>query len=92
MPGGRHGGLAEAYLLLAPYLKYNAPTMRNNSGGWASPYVGRIIGLSMLNNLGFHALDDLPVIEFNMPRQVRDGTETLVYTQRLNTGLAPPQL
>jgi len=87
--GGRHGGLAEAYLLLAPYLKYNAPTMRNNSGGWARPYVGRIIGLSMLNNLGIHALDDLPVIEFNMPRQVRDGTETLVYTQRLNTGLAP---
>jgi hypothetical protein len=28
--------------LLAPYLQYNAPTARPNSGGWVRPYTPRI--------------------------------------------------
>jgi non-heme chloroperoxidase len=31
----------------------------------------------------------LPVIDLNMPKQYRDGTETLTYSYRLNTGYAP---
>ncbi len=87
--GGRYGKKAHGYVLLSPFLKYNAPTMRANSGGWARPYVPRIIGLSMLNNVGIHWFDYLPAIAFNMPREFRDGTETLVYSHRLNTGYAP---
>jgi len=87
--GSKYSNLSDAYLLLAPYLKYDAPTIRDNSGGWACPYVPRIVGLSMLNNIGVHWLDYLPVIEFNMPQAARDGTETLVYSHRLNTAYAP---
>lgn len=87
--GSRYGSLADAYLLLAPFLKYNAPTVREGSGGWARPHSGRIIGLTMLNNLGIHLLDYLPAIEFNLPEEYRDGTETLSYSHRLNTGIAP---
>ncbi|MBU2548273.1 MAG: lysophospholipase [Proteobacteria bacterium] len=87
--GSRYGGLADAFLLLSPYLHYNSPTMRPNSGGWAQPNIGRLIGLSMLNNIGIRSLNDLPVIGFNMPEAVRDGTETLSYTYRLNTAFAP---
>lgn len=87
--GSQYGNLAHAYLLLAPFLKYNAPTMRMNSGGWAHPYTRRIIGLTMLNNIGIHWFDDLPAIAFNMPEKYRDGTETLVYSHRLNTAYAP---
>lgn len=87
--GSRYGKIAHAYMLLAPFLKYNAPTMRANSGGWAEPFTPRIIGLTMLNNVGIHWLDYLPAIRFNMPDQFRDGTETLVYSHRLNTAYAP---
>jgi len=66
--GGKYGSMADAYVLLAPYLKYNSPTVRRNSGGWAQPNIGRIAGLTMLNNIG-----------------VRDGSETLSYSFRLNT-------
>ena len=87
--GSRHGHLANAYLLLAPYLAYNAPTVRENSGGWARPYTGRIIGLSMLNNIGIDWFNYLDAISFNLPKAYRDGTETLTYSYRLNTALAP---
>jgi non-heme chloroperoxidase len=87
--GGQYGRHADAYLLLAPYLQYNAPTTRPNSGGWAIPYTKRIIGLIMLNNIGIHWFNNLTVIGFNMPQEVRDGTETLSYSYRLNTSFAP---
>ena len=87
--GSRYGKQADAYMLLSPYLKYNAPTMRPSSGGWTVVNTPRIVGLSMLNNVGIHRFDYLPVISFNMPEEARDGTETLTYSHRLNTGYAP---
>ena len=87
--GSRYGRSADAYLLLSPYLKYNAPTVKPDSGGWAHPYSGRIAGLTMLNFMGIHWFDYLTAIKFNMPKKVRDGTETLSYSHRLNTGYAP---
>ena len=87
--GSRYGQEVDAYVLLTPYLKYNAPTMRPNSGGWAHPYTGRLAGLSMLNMMGIHWFDYLTTIEFNMPEDARDGTETLSYSYRLNTAYAP---
>ena len=87
--GSQYGKQASAYLLLSPFLKYNAPTIRSSSGGWALPYTGRIIGLTMLNNVGIHWFDYLPAIAFNMPKEARNGTETLLYSHRLNTAYAP---
>jgi len=81
--------MVDAYLLLSPFLKYNAPTMRPNSGGWGRPHIPGIIGLTMLNNVGIRCLNHLAVIDFNMPEEVRDGTETLSYSYRLNTSYAP---
>jgi alpha-beta hydrolase superfamily lysophospholipase len=87
--GSRHGKEADAYLLLSPFLKYNAPTLRPHSGGWAQPYTRRIAGLVMLNNVGIRWFNHLSVIRFNMPEQARDGSETLSYSFRLNTAYAP---
>jgi len=87
--GSRYGRQADAFLLLSPYLTYDAPTMRQDAGGWAHPHVPRMIGLSMLNSLGIHALDFLTSVEFNLPERFRDGTETLAYSHRLNTAYAP---
>jgi non-heme chloroperoxidase len=87
--GSRYGKQADAYMLLSPFLKYNAPTMRSNAGGWAQAHVLRIAGLTMLNNVGIHWFDYLTVIDFNMPEKARDGTETLAYSHRINTAYAP---
>jgi non-heme chloroperoxidase len=87
--GSQYGGRVDAYVLLAPFLKHNAPTARKAAGGWAVPYNGRIAGLTMLNNLGIRAFNHLEVIRFNMPAEARDGTETLAYSFRLNTAYHP---
>jgi alpha-beta hydrolase superfamily lysophospholipase len=87
--GSQYGKQADAYLLLAPFLKYNAPTIRAHSGGWAQANTLRIIGLTMLNNAGIRWFNYLTVIEFNMAEKARDGTETLSYSYRLNTAYAP---
>jgi alpha-beta hydrolase superfamily lysophospholipase len=87
--GSRYGQKADAYILMSPFLKYNAPTTRLNSGGFAMPYTRRIIGLVMLNNVGIRWFNYLTVMKFNMPERACDGTETLSYSFRLTTTYAP---
>lgn len=91
--GGAHQGLMDQAILLAPFLQYDAPTTRAGSGGWARPLTRRIIGLSMLNLIGIHALDGLTAIEFALPPALRDGPRgdqaTLAYSWRLNQSYAP---
>ncbi len=87
--GGRYKESFDGYLLLAPFLKYNAPTTRPNSGGWAQPFTRRIIGLEILNSIGITAFNYLDVIRFNFPQHLRDGTETDTYTYQLNKSYAP---
>ncbi len=91
--GGEHGAMADAYLLLAPFLEYNAPTTRPNSGDWARPLSRRIAGLTMLNNIGIRWFNHLAVIQFNMLQAVLDSplgnSATTAYSYRLNTSYAP---
>ena len=54
-------------VLLAPYLGYDAPTNRPNSGGWASPDMPRILGLLALRSIGVSCCDALPVLAFAVP-------------------------
>ncbi|MGH1330527.1 MAG: alpha/beta hydrolase [Paracoccaceae bacterium] len=83
----------DGYVLLAPFLKHNAPTMRPNAGGWSNVLLRRMIGLSIFNSLGITALNRLTVIEFSVSPQVADGplghTLTAQYSYRLNTAYAP---
>src|SRR5450755_2971879 len=51
-------------VLLAPYLGYDAPTNRPNSGGWASADVPRILGLAALRKIGIHCCEALPTLAF----------------------------
>ena len=90
---GEYGDLADGLVLMAPFLKFDAPTTKPNSGNWAFASLRRIIGLSMLNGVGIHGLDYLPVIKFNMPKSILESelgpTATLEYSHALNTGIAP---
>jgi len=91
--GGQYGHKADAFMLMAPFLKHNAPTTRPNAGGWARPAVRRIIGLTMLNAVGIRLLNHLAVISFAMPRPVLEGTygrtATTQYSFALNQSFAP---
>lgn len=91
--GGAQGGLIDGAILLAPFLQYDAPVTRANSGGWAYPLTRRIIGLSMINMVGLRALDHLTAIQFAMPQAVLDGplghTATTAYSWRLNQSYGP---
>ena len=87
--GSEYGRQADAFLLLAPYLQYNAPTIKPEPGIWAWPHIGRIIGLTLLNKAGIPWFNGLKVIEFNMPQEARNGTETLAYSYRLNVSYGP---
>jgi pimeloyl-ACP methyl ester carboxylesterase len=91
--GGAHRGLIDGAVMLAPFLKHNAPTTRQNAGGWAKVLLRRMIGLSILNTFRITALNHLTVIQFQMPAAVLDGplghTVTTAYSYRLNTSFAP---
>jgi alpha-beta hydrolase superfamily lysophospholipase len=54
-------------VLLAPYLGYDAPTNRANSGGWANPDIPRFLGLSILRRLGIDCCEQLPTLAFAVP-------------------------
>jgi pimeloyl-ACP methyl ester carboxylesterase len=60
-------GLFTRTVLLAPYLGYDAPTNRPNSGGWASADVPRILGLLALRKIGIDCCEALPTLAFAVP-------------------------
>jgi len=82
----------DAYLLFAPTLGHNAPTLRDesdeagNSGeAFMKIHLTRIIGLWMLNSIGNHAYDSLNVLFFNLP----DDAPLKKYSYRSNLSMAP---
>ena len=74
--------LFERTVLLAPYLGYDAPSTRPDSGGWAKADIPRILGLLALRKLGIACCEGLPVLAFAVPP---NSEKTLVgtYTDRL---------
>jgi alpha-beta hydrolase superfamily lysophospholipase len=69
-------------VLLAPYLGYDAPSSRPNSGGWANPDIPRIIALSVLRGIGIPWAESLPAIAFAVPPN-SSRTLTATYSWRL---------
>jgi alpha-beta hydrolase superfamily lysophospholipase len=59
--------LFERTVLLAPYLGYDAPTTRPNSGGWAKADIPRVVALLALHAVGIDCCDALPVLAFAVP-------------------------
>lgn len=87
--GSSYGDLVSGVLLLAPYLGYNAPMVKKNAGGWASPNLPKIVGLKMLNSFGITRYNGAKVLRFNLPEKYHNGYETLEYSYRLMNGLHP---
>ena len=65
--GGPYGALFDRYIVIDPAIVYPSPIARPNAGGWATPFVPRIVGLTILDRLGIHAFDGLDTIVFSVP-------------------------
>lgn len=87
--GSERQALFDRYLLLAPFLSQNAPTYRPDSGGWVRVGIPRIVGLSVLNAFGIHALDHLVVTRFALNKQAQ-AMLTPAYSHALALNYRPP--
>lgn len=93
----RHAGRSDAepidqLVLLSPMLGIeSAPYREENphadATDWARPFVPRIIALTLLNRLGIHTLDHLPVIAFAVDPDASWATPT--YSHRLLASINP---
>jgi len=79
--------LFQRTILLAPYLGYDAPTNRPNSGGWASADIPRILALRALGAIGIDCCDALPVLAFAVPPN-SEKILTPAYSARLMRNFA----
>jgi alpha-beta hydrolase superfamily lysophospholipase len=85
--GGPYGHLFNRFILLAPALYRDAPTMRPplagvQGGGWVSVAIPRFVLLTILSRLGIHAFEGLPVLAFAVPPEKR-GSQTAFYSFRM---------
>jgi pimeloyl-ACP methyl ester carboxylesterase len=99
-PGSDLANAFDRFVFLAPYLRYNAPTVRSASppsslaekaspehNAWYSVSVKRIVGLSIFNSFGIHHFDGLPVLAFPVPTGIESTTAT--YSFRLEENFQP---
>jgi alpha-beta hydrolase superfamily lysophospholipase len=86
--GSPRQALFSNYLLLSPYLGPYSPTTRPDSGGWASVGVPRYAVLSVLDRLGVHAFETLPVVKFSLSEQAK-AFLTPQYTYALAENFRP---
>lgn len=83
----------DGYLLFAPHLGTNAPTMpapqpetSNVAAAFTQLHVPRLIGLTMLNVVGIQALNQQDTLFFNLP-----DTTTHTYSYRAMVNTAPTE-
>ena len=74
-------------VLLAPYLGYDAPSSRPNSGGWANADIPRFLALTILRKLGMPWAESLPAIAFAVPPNSSQRL-TATYSYRLMRNFA----
>jgi len=74
-------------VLLAPYLGYDAPTNRPDSGGWASPDIPRLLALRALRGLGIDCCEALPTLAFAVPPNSKEILAS-TYSYRLMSNFA----
>jgi non-heme chloroperoxidase len=80
---------ADGLILLAPFINQASPAAFPSAGGWATPYVPRLIGIGILQRYKISAFDSLPVLRFRTPPGSRDGVETSLYSWRLWMSVTP---
>jgi pimeloyl-ACP methyl ester carboxylesterase len=84
--GGSYGNLFDRYIVIDPAIVYPSPLARPNAGGWATPYLPRIVGLIVLNKIGIHWFDGLDAIVFAIPPGSQNLTGVYSFRLAMNLG------
>lgn len=93
--GSKNGNYFSQYILAAPMIHHACPMTRAKVGGWAVPFIPRIVGLTILNSLGLRLFQWLPVIAFAVPKVANASGEnsaakrTSSYSFRLQRNFRP---
>jgi pimeloyl-ACP methyl ester carboxylesterase len=86
--GGVNGELFDRFVMVSPMLHQSAPTARPDTGGWVKVNMPRAVGLTILDQLGIHALEHLPVLSFALPPEAA-ADRTVAYSYRLQRAYRP---
>ena len=86
--GGANGELFDRFVMVSPMLHQSAPTARPDTGGWVKVNMPRAIGLTLLDRLGVHAFEYLPVLSFALPPDAA-AERTVSYSYRLQLSYRP---
>jgi non-heme chloroperoxidase len=81
--GSGRQAMFDNYLLLSPFISQDSPASRNNSGGWVSVGVPRLVGIGIVKQLGINNFNDLAVMGFALNK-----TEHVTLTYSYNYDLA----
>ncbi len=81
--------LFDRFIIISPALPPGSPTIRPDTGGWASVAKPRIVALVMLNRLGVRWLNGLPVLAFATSPKATNLTS--VYSFRLAADFGAPR-
>ncbi len=76
--------LFDRFIMISPALPPGAPTIRQDTGGWVSIALPRIIALSILNRIGIDCFNGLPIVAFATSPTAPNLTS--VYSFRLAVG------
>jgi non-heme chloroperoxidase len=84
--GTNNGTLFDSYVLLAPYLGPWAPTNQAGNGGWAAPYLPRAYALAVLDAMGIHWFEGLPIVAYARRPDPTEPAPTYSYRLSRNFG------
>jgi pimeloyl-ACP methyl ester carboxylesterase len=85
---------------IAPYLGlHDEATRPTNAGGWVSIFAVRCLGLKLLNGVGVHRFDGLPILAFALPPNVEPAGGEPTWSYRMlenfitsgSTSVLPPR-
>ena len=86
--GSARQDLFSSYLLLSPYLRYDAPTFRQGGPEWAQVGIPRFLALRLLDGVGLRIFQGLPVTRFALSPEDQ-ARLTPWYGFRLNRNFQP---
>jgi len=87
--GSARRQLFDNYLLLAPSIGPDAPTLRRDAVGWESIGKPRFIAIALLDTVGVHAFDDLPVLRLPSTEDAKKSHLTSTYSFALAVNCFP---
>ena len=86
--GSTRQQLFSNYVLLSPFIGQDSPTYRPNSGGWVSVGVPRLLAIGLLNAIGVHTFDKLPVTKYALNEEAKSFL-TPEYSYALSQNFRP---